>query len=238
MPYGAITDAAFGWKDGRIVFAGPQRHLPDDPAALCSAHESVDGQWISPGLIDCHTHVVFGGERAGEFEHRLEGVSYEEIARAGGGIASSVRATREAVKTNSSPPAAACRCPAPDGVTRWRSSPATASNGKRAAHAARARRIGRTGHRRAHDLPRRACAAAGYRGAPTTMSTCCAARCSLRSHGRTRRRGRRLLRRHRLFTCADRRVFEAARAHGLPVKLHADQLSDLGGAALLASLAA
>ena len=91
---GIIEAGAIGAIAGRIAYAGPQDALPSGWSA---AHE-VDcaGRWITPGLIDCHTHLVFGGDRAHEFEMRLAGASYEEIARAGGGILSTVRATRAA----------------------------------------------------------------------------------------------------------------------------------------------
>ncbi|MBU1385952.1 MAG: imidazolonepropionase [Alphaproteobacteria bacterium] len=92
-PYGAIDDGALLIADGRIVFAGPRADLPPHEAA---ATDHLDGRWVTPGLIDCHTHLVFGGDRSGEFEQRLEGATYEEIARAGGGIVSSVAATRAA----------------------------------------------------------------------------------------------------------------------------------------------
>lgn len=99
-PYGAIEHAAIGWRDDRIVFAGPMADLPDEPHALAQHVASLPGTWVTPGLIDCHTHLVFGGDRAEEFEKRLEGATYEEIARAGGGIVSSVRATRQPAKTS------------------------------------------------------------------------------------------------------------------------------------------
>lgn len=92
-PYGAIEDAAVAVRDGRIVWVGPRSEAPAFDAAET---DRLEGRWVTPGLIDCHTHLVFGGDRSGEFEQRLGGVSYEEIARAGGGIVSSVRATREA----------------------------------------------------------------------------------------------------------------------------------------------
>lgn len=92
-PYGAIQDAALAIRDGRIAWIGPRAVLPDIDAAET---ERLDGRWITPGLVDCHTHLVFGGDRSSEFEQRLEGATYEEIARAGGGIVSSVRATRAA----------------------------------------------------------------------------------------------------------------------------------------------
>lgn len=92
-PYGAIEDGLIASRDGRIVHAGPRKEAPAVDAA-----ETIDceGRWITPGLIDCHTHLVYGGDRAHEFELRLQGATYEEIARAGGGIVSSVKATREA----------------------------------------------------------------------------------------------------------------------------------------------
>lgn len=93
VPYGAIQDAAVVVADGRIVWVGPRADLPSLDAAET---ERLDGRWITPGLIDCHTHLVFGGDRSAEFEQRLGGATYEEIARAGGGIVSSVKATRAA----------------------------------------------------------------------------------------------------------------------------------------------
>jgi len=93
VPYGAIQDAAVVVSDGRIVWVGPRADLPSLDAAET---ERLDGRWITPGLIDCHTHLVFGGDRSAEFEQRLGGATYEEIARAGGGIVSSVKATRAA----------------------------------------------------------------------------------------------------------------------------------------------
>ncbi len=91
---GEIDAGAIAAKDGRIVFAGAASDLP----AGLAPRETIDldGRWVSPGLIDCHTHIVHGGDRAREFELRLAGASYEEIARAGGGIRSTVAATRAA----------------------------------------------------------------------------------------------------------------------------------------------
>ena len=91
---GIVEPAALAAKDGRIVFAGP---IPDLPAGWDAAQRiRLDGRWVTPGLIDCHTHLVYAGNRAHEFELRLAGASYEDIARAGGGILSTVRATRAA----------------------------------------------------------------------------------------------------------------------------------------------
>ncbi|QBF24770.1 imidazolonepropionase [Pseudomonas tructae] len=91
--YSIIEDAAIVTSAGRIEWIGPRQQLPD-----LVADRTVDlgGAWVTPGLIDCHTHAVFGGNRSGEFEQRLQGVSYAEIAAQGGGIASTVRATRAA----------------------------------------------------------------------------------------------------------------------------------------------
>ncbi len=92
-PYGAIDDALIAVDKGRIVWIGPRAAAPElRPAAITR----LGGRWVTPGLIDCHTHLVFGGDRIGEFEARLGGATYEEIALAGGGIRSSVAATREA----------------------------------------------------------------------------------------------------------------------------------------------
>jgi len=91
--YGVIEDGAIAIAGGEITWIGPQADLPDDSDR---ERRSLNGRWITPALIDCHTHLVFGGNRAAEFEERLRGASYEDIARAGGGIMSTVRATREA----------------------------------------------------------------------------------------------------------------------------------------------
>ncbi len=91
--YGAIEDGALLVGEGRILWAGARADLPAHEA---SETDRLDGRWVTPGLVDCHTHLVFGGDRSGEFEQRLGGATYEEIARAGGGIVSSVAATRAA----------------------------------------------------------------------------------------------------------------------------------------------
>lgn len=89
--FGAIEDGAIGIQDGRIVRVGRRIDLAGYRAQKV---EPLGGAWVTPGLIDCHTHLIFGGNRAGEFEQRLNGASYEEIASAGGGIWSTVKATR------------------------------------------------------------------------------------------------------------------------------------------------
>ena len=95
-PYGLIEQGAVATKNGRIVFVGAMGDLPGAIETLASKITDLDGALITPGLIDCHTHLIYGGNRAQEFEARLLGKSYEEIARAGGGIISTVRATRAA----------------------------------------------------------------------------------------------------------------------------------------------
>ena len=94
--YGLVERAAIGWRDGRIAYAGPAEGLPDAPERCAARVDRLDGALVTPGLVDCHTHLVFAGNRAEEFELRLQGASYEEIARAGGGIMSTVRHTRAA----------------------------------------------------------------------------------------------------------------------------------------------
>jgi imidazolonepropionase len=93
QPYGAVHDGAVAIAGGSIIYAGPRADLPDLVPAVV---HNCQGGWLTPGLIDCHTHLVFAGNRAGEFEQRLNGASYEDIARAGGGIISTVKATRAA----------------------------------------------------------------------------------------------------------------------------------------------
>ena len=92
---GIVENGLIAARDGRIVYAGAAADAPGLDAA-----ETIDceGRWITPGLIDCHTHLVYGGNRAHEFELRLAGATYEEIARAGGGIVSTVQATRGATR--------------------------------------------------------------------------------------------------------------------------------------------
>ncbi|MCH6484785.1 imidazolonepropionase [Pseudoxanthomonas sp. LH2527] len=235
--YGAIEDGALGWRDGVLVFAGPRAALPAPPEALAGEIVDARGEWVTPGLIDCHTHVVFGGDRAGEFEQRLQGASYEDIARSGGGIVSTVRATRAASEDDllaqSLPRARALR---DDGVTTLEIKSGYGLDLENERKMLRvARRIGtilgitvRTTFLGAHALPPE------YAGrADDYIGAVCDWLPILHAEGLVdavdafcERIG---------FTAAQtRRVFETARALGLPVKLHADQLSDGGGAALAA----
>jgi imidazolonepropionase len=237
-PYGAVREGALAWKDGRLVFAGPAAALPGAPDALATQVSSAHGDWITPGLVDCHTHLVFGGERAAEFELRLQGAGYEQIARAGGGIVSSVRATRaaseDALFGTALARALALRA---DGVTTLE---IKSGYGLDAANELKmlrvARRVGReagievrTTFLGAHALPPEfAGRADDYIDCVCGEMLPAAAREGLADAVDAFCEGIG-------FTPAQtRRVFETARSLGLPVKLHADQLSDLGGAALVA----
>ncbi|MES2670942.1 MAG: imidazolonepropionase [Pseudomonadota bacterium] len=235
--YGEIEDGALGWKDGLLTYVGPRSALTDSPEALANDITRLDGGWITPGLVDCHTHVVFAGDRAHEFELRLQGASYEDIARAGGGILSTVRAVREANEDElfmqSLPRAQALLR---DGATTLEIKSGYGLDLDNERKMLRvARRLGdalgigvRTTFLGAHALPPEfANNADGYIDAVLDWLP------ALHAEG--------------LVDAVDafcegigftpaqtRRVFEAARGLGIPVKLHADQLSDLGGAALVA----
>lgn len=233
--YAVQEDGVLAVREGRIVFAGTASALPAD----CHGLEPIDGQQqlLTPGLIDGHTHLVFAGDRAGEFEQRLQGASYEDIARAGGGILSTVRATRaaseDALFAESLPRA---RALVASGCTTLE---IKSGYGLTLADEAKmlrvARRIGeslgitvRTSCLAAHALPPEfAGRAEDYIDAVIAWLPV------LQAEG--------------LVDAVDafceriafspeqtRRLFEAAHALGLPVKLHADQLSDGGGAALVA----
>jgi imidazolonepropionase len=236
--YGAIEDAALAVRDGRIAWLGRQSDLPDRPERLARTVHGVGRRWITPGLIDCHTHIVYGGDRAGEFEQRLQGASYEEIARAGGGIRSTVAATRAAGLDELV--ASAARRMAPllaEGVTvieiksgygldrdteirmltaareLGRRLPVTVKTSFLGAHALPAEYAGR-----ADDYIEFLCADVLPVAAVAGLVDAVDAFCEKIA-----------------FTPAQtQRMFEAARRLGLPVKLHAEQLSDQGGAALVA----
>lgn len=241
-PYGAIEDAAFADQGGRIVFAGPMRDFPDKPDALSRRVVDAKNQWITPGLIDCHTHLVFAGNRAEEFEQRLSGKSYEAIAKAGGGIMSTVRATRAAGEDQLYEQSRArLHGLLREGVTTveiksgYGLDMATEQRMLRVA-----RRLGReTGIRISttylglHALPpeyasRRAdyvnemsgpvLRAIAQEGLADAVDAFCEGIAFTREEVE--------------------RLFAAAGAEGLPVKLHADQLSDTNGAALAAKFRA
>ena len=232
--YGELLDAAIAVKDGRIAWFGPGDELAASGAML------LDGQgcWLTPGLIDCHTHIVHAGNRSDEFEARLNGASYEDISRAGGGIMATVRATRAAsddeLLRQSLPRVLALLA---EGVTTLEIKSGYGLDTDSEAKMLRvARRIGeqlpvsvRTTFLGAHALPPE------FSGqADAYIDLLCAQMLpQLASDGLVdavdafcERIG---------FTPAQTKMmFEAARALNLPVKLHAEQMSDLGGAALVA----
>lgn len=235
--YGVIEHGVLAWHDGVLDFVGSradwERHAPDDARPSTVA----EGLWITPGLIDSHTHTVFAGDRAGEFEQRLQGVSYEDIARAGGGIVSTVRATRDASEdellAQSLPRARALLA---DGVTTLEIKSGYGldlANERKMLRVAR--RIGeqlgitvRTTFLGAHALPPE------YSGrADAYIDAVCDWLPQLHAEGLVDAVDA-FCERIAFDAAQTRRVFEAARALGLPVKLHADQLSDGHGAALVA----
>ncbi len=238
---GIVEAGAVAVRGAQILYAGPEAAMP---AAIAAGAETIDcgGRWITPGLIDCHTHLVFAGNRAREFEMRLSGASYEEIARAGGGIVSSVRqvreASEEALVSESLPRLDALLA---EGVTTVEIKSGyglTVSDEMKMLSAAR--RLGAerpvavtTTYLGAHATP------ADYKGRNDAFLN----EVVLPGLEAAQAAG--------LVDAVDgfcegiafspeemRRVFDRATALGLPVKLHADQLSDLDGAALAASYGA
>ena len=233
--WGWVEDGALLTDGDRIVWAGPDADLPRDAAA--QAEHDLHGALVTPGLIDAHTHLVYGGDRAAEFELRLQGASYEDIARAGGGIRSTVAATRAAGdEALFSSAAARARTLMQEGVTTVE---IKSGYGLSALHEARclavARRIGaalpltvRTTSLAAHTLPLEYAgraddyidAACGWLVDQHAAGLVDAVDAFCDTIG---------------FTPAQtERIFQAAQRLGLPVKLHAEQLSDQGGAALAA----
>lgn len=237
-PYGAVRDAAIGLEGGRIAFIGLRADLPRPPEKLARKVTRLDGAWVTPGLVDCHTHLVFGGNRAGEWEKRLQGATYDEIARAGGGILSTVRATRAASEAELVDAASKrARTMTRQGVTTIEIKSGYGldleTEKKILRAAARAGETANVRVRRtflgAHALPpefksdRKAyvdliCEGMIPEIAHESLAAAVDAFCETIG-----------------FSPAEtERVFTAARAHGLAVKLHAEQLSDQGGAALAA----
>jgi imidazolonepropionase len=235
--YGEIRDAGIAVKDGRIAWLGPQADMPPGLGAQAVTVHDGGGSWLTPGLIDCHTHIVHAGNRSDEFEARLNGATYEDIARAGGGIMSTVRATRAASEDEllrQSLPRV--RSLLTEGVTTIEIKSGyglTLESEAKMLHAAR--RIGRelpvrvaTTFLGAHALPPefvgraddyvdeviQMIAPLAAEGLVDAVDAFCE-RIGF-SHEQTER------------------VFQAARAQGLPVKLHAEQLSDQRGAELTA----
>ncbi|HLD68038.1 MAG TPA: imidazolonepropionase [Pseudomonas sp.] len=233
--YSIIEQAALVVVDGLIDWIGPQGELPPaeypDPIDLA-------GAWVTPGLIDCHTHAVFGGNRSNEFEQRLEGVGYAEIAAAGGGIASTVRATRAASEDQLCTSATRrLTSLLRDGVTTLEIKSGYGLD------LASERKMLRVIRRLAAELPvtlRSTCLAAHalppeYAGrADAYIAHICDEMLpALAAEGLVDAVD--AFCEHLAFSPAQvERVFSAARAQGLPVKLHAEQLSALGGSSLAA----
>jgi len=226
--YGELEDGAIAVKDGRIAWVGPRAQAP----AAHAVHD-CGGAWITPGLIDCHTHIVHAGNRSGEWEARLNGATYEDIARAGGGIMSTVRATRaageEELLRQSLPRVAALLA---EGVTTLEIKSGYGLDAENEAKMLRvARRVGqvlpvrvRTTYLGAHALPPE------YAGrADDYIETVCAQIADTDADAVDV-----FCERIGFSNAQTRRVFAAAQRRGLPVKLHAEQLSDQQGAALVA----
>ncbi|MFR0692381.1 imidazolonepropionase [Enterobacterales bacterium AE_CKDN230030158-1A_HGKHYDSX7] len=232
--YSIIEDAAIITEGERIAWIGPRAELPERPV------QSTDlgGAWVTPGFIDCHTHLVFGGDRSGEFEQRLNGVSYAEIAAAGGGIASTVRATREASEDELL--ASAIQRARPllaDGVTvlEVKSGYGLDLDSER--------RMLRVARRLEQELPvtvRTTCLSAHalppeYAGRADEYieQVCSHILPALAEEGLVDAVD--AFCEHLAFSPAQvERVFQAAQRLGLPVKLHAEQLSSLHGSSLAA----
>ncbi|HEX5280752.1 MAG TPA: imidazolonepropionase [Micropepsaceae bacterium] len=236
VPYGLIRDAAIAIKSERIVWIGEARDVPPMPARDT---RGLDHALVTPGLIDCHTHLVFGGNRAGEWESRLAGASYEEIAGKGGGIISTVRATRAASEEELAESAALRAATlAAQGVTTveiksgYGLDTATECKMLRAAAAAGNKaqlRVVRT-FLGAHVVPPEY---QNNRGAYVDLV------CHEMIPAITRDRladAVDVFCEAIAFTPAEaERIFAAAAAHGLQVKIHAGQMSDQGAAALAAN---
>jgi imidazolonepropionase len=237
VPYGAVEQGALAVQDGRIAWAGPAAELPGAPESLARRLHDAAGAWITPGLIDCHTHLVYGGDRAREFELRLTGASYEQIARAGGGIRYTVQQTRAASEDQLYADALPrLRDLLAEGVTTIEIKSGYGLTLEDELKMLRvARRLGaeepvtvRTTYLGAHAIPpefdRRpedyidSVVAALPEVAASGLADAVDAFCE----------------RIAFYPEQVARVFEAATAAGLPVKLHADQLSDSKGANLVA----
>ena len=238
-PWGWIERGAMLVEDDRLSWVGAEDALPR--GLSIDAEHDLGGRLVTPGLVDCHTHLVYGGDRAREFEMRLQGATYEEIARAGGGIRSTVAATRAATDEALFEGARErTRSLMAEGVTTLE---IKSGYGLSAEHEARSLRVAcrlgrelaltvRTTCLAAHALPPE------FDGrADEYIAAVCAWLPALHAEG--------------LFDAVDafcdriafspaqtRRVFEAARALHVPVKLHAEQLSDQGGTQLAAEFGA
>jgi imidazolonepropionase len=238
-PYGALHDGALGIDGDRIAWIGAARDV-----ATASAARTLDarGRWVTPGLVDCHTHLVYAGNRADEFEARQRGASYAEIAQRGGGILATVRATRGATADDlvraSMPRLAAL---AAEGVTTVEIKSGygldTATE-LRMLEAARALAAAagvdvRTTLLAAHAVPPEH---AGRKG--EYVDLVCRETIPAAAQARLADAVDAFCETIAFSPEETRRIFDAARRAGLAVKLHADQLSDGGGAALAAEYGA
>jgi imidazolonepropionase len=237
QPYGLIHDAAIAVEAGRIAWIGPHDELPRDLADRCEGRHDAGGALVTPGLVDCHTHLVYGGDRALEFELRLQGASYEEIARSGGGIASTVKATRAATEDELfARSLSRLRALMAEGVTTVEIKSGYGLSLEHEAKTLRvARRLGerervdvRTTFLGAHALPPEfAGRADDYVAEVVRMLPLLHAQGLVDAVDA-------FCERIAFSTGQTEKVFDAARRLGLPVKLHAEQLSDSGGAQLAA----
>ena len=240
-PWGLIEDGGLLVEDGTLGWVGPCSALPPELAERIAQQVALEGALVTPGLIDCHTHLVYGGHRAREFELRLGGASYEDIARAGGGIRATVTATRVATD------AALYRAAADRAATLMAEGVTTieikSGYGLSEEHEARCLRVARRVARQlpvtvrttalaAHALPHE------YAGRPDEfIDAACQWLARWQAEGLVDAVD--AFCDHIAFTPAQvQRLFEAAQALGLPVKLHAEQLSNQHGAALAARFGA
>ena len=236
---GVVERGLVAARDGRIVYAGAEA---DAPALEASEIVDCAGRWITPGLVDCHTHIVYGGDRAHEFELRLAGASYAEIARAGGGIVSTMRATRsaseEALVAQALPRVDALIA---EGVTTMEVKSGYGLDRDSEMKSLRAaRRLGEvrplsvsTTFLGAHAIPPEAKGDGdGY------ITTVCEDMLPVVAAARLADSVDAFCETIGFTPDQVARVFEAARAHGLPVKLHAEQLSNQKGAELAARFGA
>lgn len=234
--WGLIDDGALVTDGDRLAWVGTATALPAD--LTVDAERELAGALVTPGLVDCHTHLVYAGQRADEFELRLQGASYEAIARAGGGIRSTVAATRAASDESLFELAAQrARTLMAEGVTTLE---LKSGYGLSLEHEARCLRVAR---RLGRELPltvRTTCLAAhvlppDFEGRPDDyIAAVCDWLPQLQAEGLVDAVDA-FCERIAFSPAQTRRVFDAATALGLPVKLHAEQLSDQGGAVLAAS---
>ena len=241
-PYGAIRDAAIGIAGGRLAFVGPRESLPSKPEDYARTVIRLGGAWVTPGLIDCHTHLVFAGNRAGEWDMRALGASYEEVARAGGGILSTVRATRAASEDTLAESAAErARAMTRQGVTTIEIKSGYGLDLENETKMLRAAaRAGEGAQVRvlltflgAHALPPE------YKdNRAAYVDLVCEEMIPAIAHEKLAGAADAFCDTIAFTPAETERLLAAAKAHGLRVKLHAEQLSDSGGAVLAAKYAA